>query len=71
MAPRDRGAGSDRVTEGDVNFGLFTCLWDHLLGTFRRADPSRRFVPGDFGVADRPDYPRAYAAQMVEPFRIR
>ena len=71
VAPAHRWHHVAHVTEGDVNFGLFTCVWDHLLGTFRRADPSRRFVPGDFGVADRPDYPRAYGAQMVEPFRAR
>jgi sterol desaturase/sphingolipid hydroxylase (fatty acid hydroxylase superfamily) len=71
VAPAHRWHHVAHATEGDVNFGLFTCLWDHLLGTFRAADPGRRFVPGDFGVADRPDYPRAYAAQMVEPFRVR
>lgn len=71
VAPAHRWHHVAHATEGDVNFGLFTCLWDHLLGTFRPDDPSRRFGPGDFGVADRPDYPRAYRAQMVEPFRVR
>lgn len=53
---------------GDVNFGLFTTLWDRLLGTMVH-DPSRRFASEDLGLADRRDYPRAYVAQLVEPFR--
>lgn len=56
--------------EGDVNFGLFTTIWDRwLLGT--AIDGDRRFGPGDLGVAGRPDYPVAWSAQMVEPFRSR
>ncbi|MFI6713220.1 sterol desaturase family protein [Nonomuraea sp. NPDC050478] len=30
---------------GDVNLGLFTLVWDHLLGTFSY-DPARRFASG-------------------------
>jgi len=70
VAPPHRWHHLARARDGDVNFGLFTCFWDHVLGTFRPADPSRRFAPGDFGVAGRPHYPRAYAAQIVEPFRV-
>lgn len=57
---------ADKVN-GDVNFGLFTMIWDHLLGTFvkNRAQPR----DGELGVAGRPDYPVAYGAQLVEPFR--
>ena len=53
---------------GDVNFGLFTTIWDRLLGT-AFDDPAARFGPGDFGIGDRPDYPRSYGAQLLEPFR--
>lgn len=53
---------------GDVNFGLFTTLWDRLLGTMVH-DPARRFSSADLGLSGRRDYPRAYAAQMLEPFR--
>lgn len=53
---------------GDVNFGLFTTFWDRMLGTCAY-DPVRRIGPGDLGVGGRPDYPRGYAAQLVEPFR--
>lgn len=52
---------------GDVNFGLFTVLWDHLLGTYYYAD--ERVRSGDLGIGDRPGYPRSYGAQLLEPFR--
>ncbi len=52
---------------GDVNFGLFTTVWDRLLGT--ATYDARRIGRGDVGIGDRPDYPVGYAAQLVEPFR--
>ena len=52
---------------GNVNFGLFLCLWDHLLGTFKYEN-KRAFSPGDFGIGDSPDYPQDWATQMVYPF---
>ena len=53
---------------GDINFGLFFTLWDHLLGT---AFDGRGYRLGsdDLGIGSRPDYPHAYLAQLVEPFR--
>ena len=53
---------------GDVNFGLFTTLWDHMLGTFYYT-PQRVEVDA-LGIGDRPMYPRAYVAQLIEPFRV-
>jgi sterol desaturase/sphingolipid hydroxylase (fatty acid hydroxylase superfamily) len=53
---------------GDVNFGLFTLVWDHLFGTFS-FDPERRFSSADLGMAAKPDYPVPWPAQMLEPFR--
>lgn len=53
---------------GDVNFGLFTLVWDHLFRTFS-FDPSRRFSSEDLGMAAKPDYPLPWGAQMREPFR--
>ena len=53
---------------GDVNFGLFTLLWDHILGTYSY-DPARSFSSSDLGMAAKPDYPTAYLAQLAEPFR--
>ncbi|GAC67188.1 sterol desaturase family protein [Gordonia soli] len=58
---RDAGAG-------DVNFGLFTLLWDHLAGTFSY-DPTRRFTTADLGMAAKPDYPTRYVEQLTTPFR--
>jgi sterol desaturase/sphingolipid hydroxylase (fatty acid hydroxylase superfamily) len=57
-----------RRTDGlGVNFGLFTNLWDHLLGTADVA-AAARVGAGEVGLVDRPDYPRTYVAQLVEPF---
>ncbi|MGA6205919.1 sterol desaturase family protein [Nocardia testacea] len=55
---------------GDVNFGLFTLLWDHMLGTYSY-DPERRFGSSDLGMAAKPDYPVGYLAQLTEPFTRR
>ncbi|CAM4339221.1 sterol desaturase family protein [Nocardia ninae] len=52
---------------GDVNFGLFTLLWDHLLRTYSY-DPARRFSGADLGMAAKPNYPVGYLAQLAEPF---
>lgn len=54
---------------GDVNFGLFTTLWDHLLGTFYYAEV--RVAANDLGITDQPDYPQTYFSQLTEPFRAR
>lgn len=53
---------------GDVNFGLFTLLWDHALRTYSY-DPTRRFTSADLGMAAEPDYPTGYLAQLAAPFR--
>jgi sterol desaturase/sphingolipid hydroxylase (fatty acid hydroxylase superfamily) len=52
---------------GDVNFGLFTLLWDHLMRTYSY-DPSRRFDSTQLGMAAKPDYPSRYLHQMSYPF---
>ncbi|MBE1565066.1 sterol desaturase/sphingolipid hydroxylase (fatty acid hydroxylase superfamily) [Nonomuraea africana] len=53
---------------GDVNFGLFTLFWDHLLRTYSY-DKARRFTSEVLGMAAKPDYPSAYLAQLTEPFK--
>lgn len=53
---------------GDVNFGLFTLLWDRCLGTFEPGD-GVRLTSEDLGIGDRPDFPSGYLAQAIEPFR--
>ncbi|MEV7617229.1 sterol desaturase family protein [Streptomyces sp. NPDC089799] len=55
---------------GDVNFGLFTLVWDRMLGTYS-FDPGRRFSSDDLGIAAKPRYPTEYLAQLSEPFRPR
>lgn len=68
VAPVHRFHHRRSATEGDVNFGLFTTLGDHLLGT-ARFEPHRPVRAGDVGIADRTDYPRGYLRQLIEPFR--
>jgi sterol desaturase/sphingolipid hydroxylase (fatty acid hydroxylase superfamily) len=60
---------TNRPSEGDVNFGLFTTLWDLLVGTFhyRKDHAPRRST--ELGIGGRSDYPVAYLPQLVEPFR--
>ena len=58
----------DNADEGDVNFGLFTSLTDRVLGT-AFFDSDRNIASEDIGIADYPDYPVGYWAQLLEPFR--
>ena len=55
--------------DGNVNFGLFTTLWDHFAGTFHfqvGAAPSRS---EDVGMLGAEQYPKDYLPQLVQPFR--
>ncbi|MDY0956468.1 sterol desaturase family protein [Stenotrophomonas rhizophila] len=52
---------------GDVNFGLFLTVWDHLLGTAFDADYRMRV--DDLGIGSQPAYPRDYLGQLLAPFR--
>ncbi len=52
---------------GDVNFGLFTLVWDHLMRTYSY-DPTRRFDSTQLGMAAKPDYPSSFLRQMIYPF---
>lgn len=53
-----------------MNFGLFTNIWDHLLGTYSY-DPERRFDSSLLGIAAESDFPVEYAAQLRYPFLRR
>lgn len=53
--------------EGDCNFGLFTTLWDRMLGTFN-PEPPRPILAGDLGIDDVPDFPKSFWQQLVFPF---
>lgn len=59
----------NRPGEGDVNFGLFTTLWDHMAGTFKFAPNQAPRESKHVGLADRADYPVDYLAQILEPFK--
>lgn len=69
VAPAHRHHHLASKTDGDVNFGLFTALWDHVLGTFENGRSAPR--DGEVGVDGRPDYPRGYLGHLIEPFRWR
>lgn len=53
---------------GDVNFGLFTNIWDHMMGT-AAWDPDKQFNSDLLGIAKLPGYPTGYIDQLREPFR--
>jgi len=55
--------------EGDVNFGLFTLIYDRLLLRTFSYDPARTFSSDDFGIGKEPEYPNRYMRQLREPFR--
>ena len=51
--------------DGDVNFGLFSTVWDRLLGTFT-PEPPRPIRANDLGIDEVPD-PTAYRAHLAFP----
>ena len=55
--------------QGDVNFGLFTLLWDRAMGTYTPAHTRAVVTSDDLGIAGRPDYPTTLTGQLAEPFR--
>ena len=67
VAPGHRLHHRASETEGDVNFGLFTLIWDHMLGTFRH--PLDQVREDEIGLARRKNYPVSYSDQLIEPFR--
>ena len=56
-------------TLGDVNFGLFTTIWDRLLGTFRYEDRPAPFSSAEMGIDSDPNYPVSYLEQLHRPFQ--
>ncbi|RZO82380.1 MAG: hypothetical protein EVA65_17245 [Oceanococcus sp.] len=54
---------------GDVNFGLFLAVWDHLLGTFQYEERHKPFSSQELGIGSQPDYPQGYWQQLLQPFR--
>ena len=68
VAPVHRLHHVNRAVDGDCNFGLFTTIWDFMLGTFR-PQSSFRLKASNIGLEDRQNYPSSYSAQLLEPFR--
>lgn len=68
VAPVHRLHHVNSAVDGDCNFGLFTTIWDRILGTFR-PQSSLRLTASNVGLEDRENYPSSYFAQLVEPFR--
>jgi len=66
VAPGHRHHHVALSQEGDVNFGLFTMLWDHCLKTFAigRAQPT----DVKLGMVGHSDYPKHYLEQLSKPF---
>lgn len=56
------------ASEGDVNFGLFTTLTDHLLGT-AFYDKRKMIGTEDLGISSEPNFPVAYIEQLLQPFK--
>ena len=57
-----------RGPDGDVNFGLFTTLWDHMAGSFRYQRDAAPRAADAVGLTP-PMPPRGYLAQLAAPFR--
>jgi sterol desaturase/sphingolipid hydroxylase (fatty acid hydroxylase superfamily) len=60
---------SRKLEEANSNYGSNLLVWDAVFGTLFL--PSRREPPVDIGIADMPDFPQTYVAQLAAPFRRR
>ena len=67
MAEPHRWHHSRVLEEANTNYGSNLIVWDLVFGSFFL--PADRDPPAAIGIADRPDYPQTWAAQMVAPFR--
>lgn len=68
LAPLHRFHHQKWAGIGDVNFGLFTNLWDQMLGT-AVYDDRKRFTSDDLGIGKQPNYPTSYVGQLAAPFQ--
>jgi sterol desaturase/sphingolipid hydroxylase (fatty acid hydroxylase superfamily) len=53
--------------EANTNYGSNLIVWDLVFGTFFL--PRDREPPDAIGIADMPDFPRGYLAQLAAPFQ--
>jgi sterol desaturase/sphingolipid hydroxylase (fatty acid hydroxylase superfamily) len=69
MAEVHRWHHSRTIREANTNYGSNLMLWDLVFGTFFL--PPDREPPEQIGIADMPDFPTGYLAQLASPFRWR
>jgi ornithine lipid hydroxylase len=69
MAEVHRWHHSRTVREANSNYGSNLMVWDLAFGTYFR--PADREPPEQIGIADMPDFPTTYLAQLGSPFRWR
>jgi sterol desaturase/sphingolipid hydroxylase (fatty acid hydroxylase superfamily) len=69
MAEVHRWHHSRTVREANTNYGSNLMVWDLVFGTFFL--PADREPPVAIGIADMPDFPTTYLAQLASPFRWR
>ena len=67
MAELHRWHHSRTIEEANTNFGQTISIWDWVFGT--RFLPNDRQPPRDIGIADLPDFPMTWWAQIRAPFR--
>ena len=67
MAELHRWHHSRRLEEANTNYGQNLIVWDVVFGT--RYLPADREPPVDVGLADMPDFPQTFVAQLASPFR--
>ncbi|GAB5450130.1 MAG: sterol desaturase family protein [Halioglobus sp.] len=67
MAELHRWHHSRTIDEANTNFGQTISVWDWVFGT--RFLPADREPPRDIGIADLPDFPMTWWAQIRAPFR--
>lgn len=53
--------------EGNYNYGLFTHLYDHLVGSFHYEGKPPK-TSAELGISNRDNYPTGYFAQLKQPF---
>jgi sterol desaturase/sphingolipid hydroxylase (fatty acid hydroxylase superfamily) len=67
MAELHRWHHSRIPAESNTNYGQNLAIWDVVFDT--RFLPADREPPNDIGLADLPDFPMTYLAQLASPFR--
>lgn len=69
MAEPHRWHHSRTLREANTNYGSNLIVWDLAFGTFFL--PADREPPLAIGIADMPDFPGTYLAQLAAPFQWR